>query len=158
MMKRLSGVVTSMAIGLGLGGGLTLERIRAQWDHLFDGPLLRHVGPARFSNGTLHLHADSSGWIQQVTFHKATIISKLSSFGVKRITISLGRVHPQPYIAEAPPETFPPDEQTLRFIDATIETLPPDEKLKNTVRSAMISWAKRRPPGRISTRNRDNHT
>lgn len=94
LLKRADSVLTPLIRNLGIENGVRLAQIRAHWHTLFQQPLSLHVWPSQLSGDELVLNVDSAVWLQELTFHKPTIIERLSPYRIQTIRFRLGRVAP----------------------------------------------------------------
>lgn len=145
-IKSLGAEVDSLARDLGLEGGLRLYRLQTKWRALFhEGPLSLHTWPGQLYEGRLTIYADSPPWLQQVTFLKLEILTRLQPFGVSDISVRIGRAMQRPMRNEEtvrrPDIDLTPQDNDA--IDEVVSVLK-DPELQGHVRRAMRAWARRR--------------
>jgi len=125
-----------MLKGLGIESGVRLERIRRDWNSLFDRTISSHISPASLTEKELLLNVDSPAWMQQLTFCKKELIRKLSSYGITDIRFRLGKVK------QAGRQSLPPaterdlSEEEVSFIDSVVSDIR-DEGLKDSIQKAI---------------------
>lgn len=133
-MVRADILLTPIVRQLGIEPGVLLERIKTDWDKIFDKPLVLHMSPSKFSNGELLVNAESPMWIQQLSYCQNDILKKLDVYGVRSLRFRLGRVS-----QKRPPA----DEQTdlklsnedASFITELVSGID-DDRLKAAIRNA----------------------
>ena len=63
-MKKAEAVLGPMLKRLGIESGVKLERVRKDWNDIFDHDLVSHMYPALLKEGELLLNVDSPVWMQ----------------------------------------------------------------------------------------------
>lgn len=136
-MERAGSILTPAIKRLGIEEDVRLQRIKNDWDAIFNKPLSLHMSPSRLLEGELFLTADSPIWMQQLNFCRKEIIGKLAVYGVREIRLRVGKVSRQknedPDAAEQIPRKVS-DEDAL-FIDGLVAAVSDDE-LKTAIRRA----------------------
>jgi hypothetical protein len=137
-VKRADSLLKRFIQDLGIEHGVTLSRIRRDWNALFQKPLSYHISPAQLSDGELLITVDTSVWLQELKFFQEEIVGKLHPYGVKRVRFRLGRVAVTQKAGARyqKPEgrLIKPDEQV--FIDETAAQIK-DESLQDALKAAM---------------------
>ncbi len=134
-MKKAGSLLDPVFRKLGIEAGVRLERIRSEWQTLFDRPLSLHMSPARLSEGELLLSVDSPIWIQQLNYYKHEIVEKLTGYGVREVRFRLGRVaafRNVPQSGQSLPSLSPDDE---KFVNELADCVG-DPEIGKAVRSA----------------------
>lgn len=138
-MKRIGSFIPPIINGLGIGEAVRTESLQREWQDIFSEPLSLHTWPANLENHTLTINVDSPVWLQQLSFFRNEIISKLNIFEVRAIRFRLGKIyqpalsHPARQAASFPLEV---DEKTACYIDETVSKLS-DPEVQDVVRKAM---------------------
>lgn len=136
-MERAGSILTPAIKRLGIEEDVRLQRIKNDWDAIFNKPLSLHMSPSRLLEGELFLTADSPIWMQQLNFCRKEIIGKLAVYGVREIRLRVGKVFRQknedPDAGEQIPRKVS-DEDAL-FIDGLVAAVSDDE-LKTAIRRA----------------------
>lgn len=134
-MNRASSVLGPIIRRLGIGDGVMLARIKNDWHTIFEKTLSLHMSPSRLSEGELLLNVDPPIWIQQLTYHKAAILKKLSPYGIKTVRFRAGKISKdrhKPVVPDAPAEL---STEEAAFISDLVSEIGDDE-LRNSVRGA----------------------
>lgn len=135
-MKKTGAVLGPLLKSLGLESGVRLARIKDGWYEIFDEQTTSHLFPVSFSENELLLNVSAPIWMQQFTYHKSDIISKLSTYGVQKIRFRLGRI-PQKKQEISPIRTVPELTMENRFFITKILSGISDENLKETIKKAV---------------------
>jgi hypothetical protein len=121
---------------LGIEEGVRLERLRRDWQEIFHGMLAAHMAPHSLAEGELLLHVASPIWIQQLTFFKPEILSKLQVYGVRSVRFRVGRM-PRPSEKKPGPRAASAlTAQDIAFVESLLSEIDNDE-LKEAVRRAI---------------------
>jgi hypothetical protein len=131
-----------MARGMGFENPLRLARIRAKWNETLKGPAALHSWPHSLEKTTLTIAADSSAWVQQLSFLKDELVEKLRDHGVKDIRFQTGRV-PSPEVPDPPFKPGPLSPEDIELAETEAARVK-DEALGDSVRHAIHSWAGRK--------------
>lgn len=91
-MNRLGKLISPFLKQSGIEEAVRLERIKEEWEDIFNEPLSSHMYPLSLKDGELLINIDSPVWLQQVSFYKDDIARKLSPFEVKGVRFRLGRI------------------------------------------------------------------
>ncbi len=139
-MKRIGSFFTPIINSLGIGEAIRAESLQREWQTIFSEPLSLHTWPANLENHTLTINVDSPVWLQQLSFFKNEILSKLSIFEVRDIRFRLGRIH-QPELRRSARQPAAPfrleiDEKTACYINETVSNLH-DQEMQEVVGKAM---------------------
>lgn len=150
-MKKVGSLITPFLKNLGVEEAVGFEKIRRDWQTLFNEPLSLHMYPSTLKNGELMINVDSPVWLQQISFYKADIIKKLAGRGITDVRLRLGKVRQESSMpargAEKPPE--PPtviDSETLRYIDDTVSEIQ-DAELRGAIKKSMTkAFSRKKKP------------
>lgn len=120
---------------LGLEEGVKLFQIRNSWTSIFSEPLTLHMWPVKLSEGELLIQVDSPLWMQQLTFLKRDIVTKLSRYGVRDIRFRLGKIYREDFgkPEEKPARHLSPDDRS--FLDGLASEIS-DEDIRTAVKKA----------------------
>lgn len=136
-------VLTPVLRELGLDEGLRFENLRRRWAEIFPAPLSLHLAPASLRGGELLLHADSPAWVQEMGYRKAELVSRLSEFGVREVSLRLGRVRPEGKRKKesipAPRRLSAEEESFVEEVCGKIQDAETREAAKRAVRKSLIS-------------------
>ncbi|MGC2064523.1 MAG: DUF721 domain-containing protein [Thermodesulfovibrionales bacterium] len=136
-MERAGSILTPAIKRLGIEEDVRLQRLKNDWDAIFNEPLSLHMSPSRLLEGELLLNTDSPIWMQQLNFCRKEILGKLSAYGVREIRLRVGKVFRQKNDDRDTGEQIPrkiSDEDAL-FIDGLVAAVN-DEELKTAIRRA----------------------
>ncbi len=136
-MERAGSILTPAIKRLGIEEDVRLQRIKNDWEAIFDKPLSLHMSPSRLLEGELLLNTDSPIWMQQLNFCRKEILGKLSAYGVREIRLRVGKVFRQKTEGPDAGEQLSgevSDEDAL-FIDGLVSPVG-DEELKAVIRRA----------------------
>lgn len=150
-MKKIGSLISPFLKDLGVEEAVGLEKIRRDWQTLFNEPLSLHMCPFLLKNGELIINVDSPVWLQQISFYKTDIIKKLAGSGITEVRLKLGKVRQETALpargkkksVEAP---TPIDPETMRYIDETVSEIQ-DAELKNAIKKSMTkAFSRKRRP------------
>ncbi|MEW6068205.1 MAG: DUF721 domain-containing protein [Nitrospirota bacterium] len=136
-MKRAGSLLAPLISNLGLEDALRLAEIKSNWHKLFN-DLSYHMSPFKLSNGEIILNVDSPVWLQELNFHKETIIKKLRSHGINTIRLRLGRVSTveKSEVKSQKSEVKALTSEELSFIEKTVSQIN-DQDLKDKIKKAI---------------------
>ena len=144
-LKLVSNPLEAVLKKLGLESSVRLHKARQAWGSIFGPPLVLHSSPRSIEKNRLIVNADSHAWLQQLNFHKADIIKKLSALGLKDVQFRIGRVNS----VYTPPVTSIPlrklselEEEFILKETANIQ----DHELKEKIEGAIRGWLQRKSP------------
>lgn len=131
---------------LGIEEDVRLQRIRNDWDAIFNQPLSLHMSPSRLLEGELLVNTDSPLWMQQLNFCRQEILGKLAKYGVKEIRLRVGKVFRQKSTDEEAGEQplRKVSEEDAVFIDGLVAAVS-DEELKTAIRKAAENFLSVKP-------------
>jgi hypothetical protein len=136
--KKADAVLGPLLKRLGIENGVRLERIRSDWAEIFDTGIAPHMFPASLKDGELLLNLESPVWMQNLTYYKKEILSKLSPYGITGVRFRLGRIQKQNHPSENKRKERKLSEEEIALIAAAVSTIHDDE-LKKSVQKA---WQK----------------
>jgi hypothetical protein len=147
--ELLSSLLHKSFDGTGLGERLKDLVIWQHWEQVVGAAIARRARPLRLSGGVLTVVVGSAPWMQQLTFMKADLVSRLNSClgedGVREIVLKSGRVVEEETVASDPQvavRQLSDDEQA--WIELQISEVA-DEELQRQLRSLMESHYRHTP-------------
>jgi hypothetical protein len=140
-LKRAESALEPLIRELGLESALRLHIIGSRWGSLFPGSVSLHSAPSMLKDGELLVNVDSPAWLHEISYHRAGIIVKLRSLGVKDIRLRLGRVGKAPRAVPSSPEKRLPEKDSP-FVDEVVSGIK-DPELRASIRGALEKWASR---------------
>jgi len=141
-LHRVGGQIQRIARNLGFESSLRLARIKGQWDVIFSGPVSLHARPVSLVRSTLTIVVDSPAWLQQLSFLKDDLVSKLAAFGVKDVRFRTGHIPRKPPSNSVQAQRDLTDEDLSLIESETLNVK--DAALKDNIRNAIKAWARRR--------------
>jgi hypothetical protein len=135
-VKKAASLLSPLLKKLGIDEAVRLQRIRNDWQSLFEQPLLLHMSPSRLSEGSLLLSVDSPAWMQQLGFCKKEILMKLSGYGVRDLRFRIGRVSPTKHREDPCRKAMELSSEDTLFISGIISGIG-DETLRETIRKTI---------------------
>lgn len=144
-MKRIGSLISPLVKDLGIEGSVSLEDLRKEWPRLFGEPLSLHMQPSGLKDNELLVMVDSPAWLQQISFYKDEILSKLGNYKVKSVRLRLGRLIAQKQARPfyPPVKTAPISSDDARFIDDTVSEME-DPDLRENIKKVMEKAFSRR--------------
>jgi hypothetical protein len=134
-MEKTDSLLMPFLRRLGIESGAHLARIKENWHAIFAEPLSAHMYPARLSDGEILLNVDSPLWMQQLSYHKREIISKLSSYGVREVRFRTGRIPRAKHGKQALRRYGELSPEDAAFVEDLLPGIR-DNDLRNAVKSA----------------------
>ncbi|MBH0202998.1 MAG: DUF721 domain-containing protein [Nitrospira sp.] len=102
-LDSFGNILSGLSKRLGLESRLVELRLQRRWHELVGEPMASHTWPAQIRFKKLYLVVRNSVWLQQLTFLKPTLLTKLQAeFGSECVTDIAGRVGELPADSEAP--------------------------------------------------------
>jgi hypothetical protein len=102
----LRSILTSLARGIGLEPRLLEARLRRRWPAIAGDVIAAHTRPEQIRYKKLYLIAESSVWLQHLTFMKPALIEKINEAAggsvVTDILLRVGEIEPAAAPAAAP--------------------------------------------------------
>jgi len=135
-VKKTGAVLGPLLKNLGLESGVRLARIKNDWYEIFDEQITANLFPVSFSDSELLLHVTSPIWMQQFSFHKSEIISKLSAYEVQNIRFRLGRIPQRKQKISTGRKAPELTRENMFFITELLSDIS-DENLKETIKKAV---------------------
>ncbi|MBI4690748.1 MAG: DUF721 domain-containing protein [Nitrospirae bacterium] len=135
-MRRADSLLAPLIRNLGIEDAVRLERIREEWQNIFERPISFHTSPSSLREGELLISVDSPVWLQQLGFYKEAIIKKLHGFGVKTVRFKLGRVLPERKYDRTVSKSRPLTESDSLYIEETITSVA-DQELRERIKRAI---------------------
>ena len=147
--ELLSSLLHKSFDGTGLGERLKDLVIWQHWEQVVGAAIARRARPLRLSGGVLTVVVGSAPWMQQLTFMKADLVSRLNSClgedRVREIVLKSGRVVEEETVVSDPQAAvrqLSDDEQA--WIELQISEVA-DEELQRQLRSLMESHYRHTP-------------
>jgi hypothetical protein len=101
-LDSFGSILAGLSKRLGLESRLVELRLQRRWHELVGEPMASHTRPAQIRFKKLYLIVRNSVWLQQLTFLKPALLTKLQAeFGTECVTDIAGRVGEIPAASEA---------------------------------------------------------
>ena len=101
-LDSFGSILSGLSKRLGLESRLLELRLQRRWHELVGEPMASHTRPAQIRFKKLYLVVRNSVWLQQLTFLKPALLTKLQAeFGTDCVTDIAGRVGEIPADSEA---------------------------------------------------------
>jgi predicted nucleic acid-binding Zn ribbon protein len=108
-------ILSGLSKRLGLESRLVELRLQHQWRDIVGEPMASHTWPANIRFKKLYLIVRNSVWLQQLTFLKPALLTKLQAdAGPELVTDIVGRVGELPSDLEATPADINPDTRLVQ--------------------------------------------
>jgi hypothetical protein len=139
IVKKIGSLIAPLVREFGMEETVRFEKLKYEWGNIFGEPLSLHMYPVRLNKGELLINVDSPVWLQQLTFLKAQITTRLISFEVRDVRFRIGRaVGAQKREPRFRPGTVQPlSSDALKQIENTVAEID-DAEMKETIRKAMV--------------------
>jgi hypothetical protein len=103
-------ILSGLSKRLGLESRLVELRLQHQWRNIVGEPMASHTWPANIRFKKLYLTVRNSVWLQQLTFLKPALLTKLQAdVDPELVTDIVGRVGELPNDLAVPPDALDPD-------------------------------------------------
>ncbi len=103
-------ILSGLSKRLGLESRLVELRLQHQWSDIVGEPMASHTWPANIRFKKLYLTVRNSVWLQQLTFLKPALLTKLQAdVDPELVTDIVGRVGELPNDLAVPPADLDPD-------------------------------------------------
>lgn len=103
-------ILSGLSKRLGLESRLVELRLQHQWSDIVGEPMASHTWPANIRFKKLYLIVSNSVWLQQLTFLKPALLTKLQAdVDPELVTDIVGRVGELPNDLAVPPVDLDPD-------------------------------------------------
>lgn len=141
-MKPIGKIIPNLLNGYGLSNNILCETLKKEWDFIFKEPLSLHTAPYKFTNGELFIKVDSHIWLNELNFLKNNIIEKLSSYGVRNVYFTFGKISKNKgnkkiaQIKKKDYEFFELKKEDSHFIEDTISKIE-NQELRTTIKKAI---------------------
>lgn len=116
---QVTDLLTAILRGTPAEQRLKEGRIWLVWDEAVGDRIASHAQPAAFRNGVLTVHVDSAPWLQQLTYLKKELLTKvneaLEEEQVKEIHLKTGQIMKPPQSPQKP-ETHPLNDEEQALI------------------------------------------
>ena len=117
-------ILSGLSKRLGLESRLVELRLQHQWSDIVGEPMAAHTWPANIRFKKLYLIVRNSVWLQQLTFLKPALLTKLQAdAGPELVTDIVGRVGELPSDREAPSVDLDPDIRSVQSESAWAEVV-----------------------------------
>jgi Dna[CI] antecedent, DciA len=135
-MEKAESLLSPLLKRLGIDEDVRLQRIRNDWQTLFEKPLSLHMSPSRLFEGDLLLSVDSPAWMQQLGFCKKEILRKLAGYGVRDLSLRIGRVSTKNRHKDHARKTAELSSEETFFVSDVVSGIG-DELLRKTIRKTI---------------------
>ena len=136
-------ILSGLAKRLGLESRLFELRLQHQWKEIVGDPIAAHTCPDQIRFKKLYLIVRSSVWLQQLTFLKPTLISKLNEKAgtdlITDISFRVGEIplRDQEPVPAAPIKDFPPVTEAALTEASAHAAAVQDPELRNRLTQVM---------------------
>ncbi|MHC9061933.1 DciA family protein [Nitrospira sp. CMX1] len=108
-------ILSGLSKRLGLESRLVELRLQHRWREIVGEPMASHTWPSQIRFKKLYLIVRNSVWLQQLTFLKPALVTKLhAEVGPELVTDIVGRVGELPGDLETPPVDLSPDIRSVQ--------------------------------------------
>ena len=145
-------ILSGLSKRLGLESRLVELRLQHQWRDIVGEPMASHTWPSQIRFKKLYLIVRNSVWLQQLTFLKPALVTKLQAdVGPELVTDIVGRVGELPIDLEVPPVDLHPAVQLMPSDGAWAEvvthtTTIQDPSLRDRFREVISRYPAQDPP------------
>jgi hypothetical protein len=150
-LDSFGNVLSGLAKRLGLESRLIELRLQHHWHEIVGEPMASHTWPAQIRFKKLYLIVRNSVWLQQLTFLKPTLLTKLqTASGAASITDLAFRVGEIPGETETPPASSATDfesPQSEKFRAELISStaMIQDPSIRERLREVISRYPAQRP-------------
>lgn len=149
-LAPIAEVISGAAGRLKIKEGLLLAGVWKIWREVAGEAVFGHARPARWLKGTLYVRAESSAWLQELSFFKAEITERLKKtlpgLPIKAVAFEMGEMPPLPSAGGGYPPAFkrPLTDEDQKLIEDAVGPIR-DADVKRAARAAMATGLARRP-------------
>ena len=135
-MERISKAFEDIIGELGIEKAVTVENLRARWEEIVGATISIHTYPSFYKNGQLIINVDSPEWLNELKYHKQSMLIKLKPFEITNIRFKLGRLKKN--ASRITPDNRPVELNELEkgFAQDTASQVK-DSSLRETIRKAI---------------------
>lgn len=134
IMQRVGNILRQFIRDYGLEGGLTLEKIKAEWVSLVGDTIAAHTCPQTMRGKTIFITVDTPQWMHHLDFYKQEILEKLKPYKVEEVRFKLGKLSENLGTELRTGGIYQPTEEDAQYIENTIRSIK-DEELKERFRT-----------------------
>jgi len=131
-MQSLHNILNTFVKEYGLEGGIVLNSIQNQWEHIAGQTVAAHTFPDTVKGKILTLIVDTPQWLHHLSFYKDEIVSKLKSYNVTEVRFKLGKL-PENSKETRVAGDITLSEDDLKYLENTLRNLK-DEDLREKFR------------------------
>jgi hypothetical protein len=135
-MQSLHNILKTFVKEYGLEGGVVLNSIQNQWEHIAGRTVAVHAFPDSVKGKILTLIVDTPQWMHHLSFFKEEIVSKLTSYNVAEVRFKLGKLPDNSKVSSLAGDTTL-SEDDLIYLENTIRNLK-DEDLREKFRKLIV--------------------
>jgi len=151
-LDSFGAILSGLSKRLGLESRLVELRLQHRWPDIVGEPMASHTWPVQIRFKKLYLIVRNSVWLQQLTFLKPALMTKLQAeAGPELVTDIVGRVGELPSDQEEPPVARNSDIQSAQSEGAWAEvvthtTTIQDPSLRDRFREVISRYPAQAPP------------
>jgi hypothetical protein len=135
-MERISRAFEDIISELGIEKAVTIENLRARWEEIIGATISIHTYPSFYKNGQLIINVDSPEWLNELKYHKESILTKLKPFEISSVRFKLGRLKKNASRFMPGVRHIELNEQEKDFAEDTASQID-DSSLRETIRKAI---------------------
>jgi hypothetical protein len=159
-LDSFGSILSGLSKRLGLESRLLELRLQRRWHELVGEPMASHTWPTQIRFKKLYLVVRNSVWLQQLTFLKPALLTKLQAeFGTECVTDIAGRVGEIPADSETPSARLTtdlgspqPEESSAEVFSHT--TVIQDPALREHFRKVISAYLVQAPPPPVKSPSR----
>ena len=121
-MQSLHNILKTFVKEYGLEGGVVLNPIQNQWEHIVGQAVAAHTFPDTVKGKILTLIVDTPQWLHHLSFFKEEIVSNLKSYNIIEVRFKLGKL-PEKSSRTGPAGDITLSEDDLIYLENTLRSL-----------------------------------
>ena len=84
-MQKVSGILARIIKQYGLEGKMLEYTLAEKWEHIAGSIIATHSRPDSIRYRKLYIIVDSNAWIQELSFYKADLVTRVNNYFGKKI-------------------------------------------------------------------------
>ena len=84
-MQKISGILVRLLKQYGLEGKMLEYTLAEKWEHIAGNIIAAHSRPDSIRYKKLYIIVDSNAWIQELSFYKTDLVTKVNNYFGKQI-------------------------------------------------------------------------
>lgn len=135
-MERISRAFKDIIAELGIEKAVTVENLRTRWEEILGETISIHTYPSFYKNGQLIINVDSPEWLNELKYHRQSILTKLKPFEISSVRFKLGRLKKNAGRIMPGDRSIELNEREKGFAEDTASQIE-DSSLRETIRKAI---------------------